>query len=212
MTNKIMDEEEFKKGLQEIIDSLGWLIFHKCKCGEKIKVPALDSEYSCSKCETIYNDYCSVPEYCEVYQELFLDAVRGSLKEKLDVTEDYGAHFIKAFTSLELFLQKIARDKLERKNTSDEVMTFIFNEMKPDIGLSLKLLEYLGAEEVKKYERDLKELKATQQIRNNIVHRARSPSDKQILEAFGRIAKIFHILHSHSIFDRKRKTPPIEWV
>ena len=212
MANEIMDEEEFKRGLQEIIDSLGWFIFHKCKCGKKIKVPALDSEYSCSKCGTIYNDYCSLPEYCEVYQELFLEAIRGSFKEKIDVTDEYRYHFIKAYTSLEIFFQQIARDKLEKKHTNKEVISFILEEMRPDFELYLKLLQCLEVKETKQGKKFRDLLASTRAIRNNIVHRGYSPSDEQILKAFESIAEIFHILHPHSIFDRKRKIPPTEWV
>lgn len=207
-----MEEREFKSRLKDILDSLGWDILKKCECGNMIKVPALDNEYRCLKCGTNYITDGPLPECCEVYQQLFFDAIRGSLKEKIDATEEYSSHFIKAYTSLEVFFQQIARDKLEKKHTNEKIISFILNEMRPDFRLYLKLLQCLEAKEAKQEKKFKDLLASTQDIRNNVVHRAYSPSDEQILKAFESIAEIFHILHPHSIFGRKRKIPPPELV
>lgn len=208
-----MEEREFKSRLENILDSLGWVILRECdKCGAKFKVPVLNKEFQCLKCGTNYHDYISLPDYCEVYQELYLDAIRGCLKEKTEGTEEYSSHFIKAYTSLEVFFQQIARDKLEKKHTNEKVISFILDEMRPDFRLYLKLLQCLEAKEAKQEKKFKDLLASTQDIRNNVVHRAYSPSDEQILKAFESIAEIFHILHPHSIFGRKRKMPPPEWV
>ncbi|PIW79825.1 MAG: hypothetical protein COZ98_05570 [Candidatus Omnitrophica bacterium CG_4_8_14_3_um_filter_43_15] len=54
MVNEMMNEGKFKKGLQEIIDSLGWVILRECfntKSGYKIKIPVLENSYQYPKPE-----------------------------------------------------------------------------------------------------------------------------------------------------------------
>jgi len=207
-----MDNEEnyFEKSFKKIVDLLDLLLLEECpNCKHKVKISILDGE--CPRCkETVmYGNF--YPDVCEIYQELFIDAMRGCLEEEMSYG-DYRSHFIRVYTSLETFLLQIAEEQMRKKHINDKIISFIFDEMRPDVGLYFKLLDSLDVKVEKKDKVFIESIRKIQEIRNKIVHRAYYPSEEETSGTFEKIAKVFYILHAYTIFTKKRKIGPAEWV
>lgn len=204
--------KEFKKRLNVVINILGWAILERChNCKKKFNVSILDEEAKCPYCgcEIISDSF--LPEFCEIYQELFLEAIRGSWKVTVDGTGDYRYCFIQAYTSLECFLRQISQELMEKKKVDDKVISFILDEVRPDVKMYFSLFKkYLGISLGRKDEETTKKLIGVQSIRNKIVHKGVCSSEGEILNALETIAKVFYIFHEYSIFKTKRKIPPAE--
>ena len=200
----------FKKRFQEILDSLGWFLLKECsKCKRKVKISILDGQ--CPSCKETAIPGKLYPDICEIYKELFIDAIHGCMDEEMKRKEDYRPHFIRVYTSLETFLCRVAEGQMRKKHINSKVVSFIFDNMRPDVGLYFELLDSLDVKVGKKDKAFIEGLRKIQKMRNIVVHKAEYPSKEQVLEAFEKIAKVFYILHAHSIF-KPRRTGPAAWV
>jgi hypothetical protein len=207
------EEDYFKKRFQEILDSLDWFLLEECsKCKRKVKISILDGE--CPSCKEPAIQGKLYPNIYEIYQELFVDAIHGCMDEKMKMKRkrDYRPHFIRVYTSLETFLLRVAEEQMRKKHINSKVVSFIFDNMRPDVGLYFELLDSLDVKVEKKDKTFIEGLRKIQKIRNIVVHKAEYPSEEQVLEAFEKIAKVFSILCAYSIFTKKRKIGPAEWV
>ena len=205
------EEKDFKKKFQKIIDLLDLFLLEECsRCKHKVKISILDGE--CPRCKEVAISGDLYPDICEIYQQLFIDAIHGCMDEKISSREDYRSHFIRDYTSLETFLLQVAEELMRKKHMNDKIISFIFEEMKPDIRLYFRLLDSLDVKLEKKDKAFIESLRKIQEIRNKIVHKAYHPSEEETLGAFEKIAKVFYILHPYSIFTKKRKIGPAEWI
>ena len=241
------EEKDFKKKLQNTIDSLEWFGFEECsECKTTFKHSVLDGDegIECPSCGMkIIGDL--FPNPCEEYQQLFLEAIREAMRIKIEDRGGFRHPYQDAFTSCELFLrqivfaqfkktmlndnlillisnrlrenkspvkeertflEKVEESKFKETYLDEGMISYIFDITKPNIWFYLKVLKNLGLKLEEESEAYLKGLiKETGDIRNNIAHIAKNPSEEEILDVFEKIANIFHILAPYSIFDKKRK-------
>jgi len=189
--------KKFKIELQKIVDSLEWFHFDKCpNCGAPLKASILDGNEGvvCSKCKEgiMWGDF--FPEECEKYQYLFLDAMRESLERVVDVTYDFCSCYLRAYTSLEVFLSKVVEYQFKKRRADDKAIQSRL--MRTNLNSYKKLLKEVNIEIE---EKAWSTLWKVAEVRNKIVHKGFLPSEEQILKAFKRISRIFIILSGYSI-------------
>ncbi|MBL7131256.1 MAG: hypothetical protein ISS45_07645 [Candidatus Omnitrophica bacterium] len=126
------EEKDFKKKLQNIIDSLEWFGFEKCsECKTTLKHSVLDGDegIECPSCGMkISGDL--FPNPCEKYQNLFLEAIREAMRIKIEGTNDFRHPYLDAFTSYELFLRQIVSAQFKKTKLNENLILFISNRLR----------------------------------------------------------------------------------
>jgi len=125
-------EKDFKKRLQNIIDSHEWFGFGECPgCKTVFKHSVLDGDegVKCPRCgQGVRGDL--FPNPCKQYRMLFLEAIREAMRTKIDCIDDFRHPYMDAHTSYELFLRQIVTTRFLKAKLGDNIISLILYRIK----------------------------------------------------------------------------------